>query len=231
MKGRAWMIWVLSILVVLALLVAWSVYTDRSNYTYYKMTVEVETPQGVKTGHAVREVHFSPLSGSILGTSRPQWRLRGEAVAIDIAPGQTLFALLSSDSGQVDYAGRDVSTMLQKARNSGLLDPLELWPSPPGGVIRPFKEALPMLVTFKDAADPKSILKVEPDAMDGLFGPDVQLKRITVQAVDERVTTGIEARLEWLRNHQGSLDYSGRLHPQNPEKDLTVAAFKQGQNK
>ncbi|MDP3550575.1 MAG: hypothetical protein Q8R81_09275, partial [Novosphingobium sp.] len=61
----------------------------------YKMTVEVETPEGLKTGFAVRELEFRDRSGFPLGESRPQIKLRGEAVAVDLGGGRTLFALLT----------------------------------------------------------------------------------------------------------------------------------------
>ena len=70
----------------------------------YKMIVEVETPAGVKSGHAVREVRYIPKSGTFFAEGSVSWKMRGEAVAVDIAPGKTLFALLSSHDGQVDYA-------------------------------------------------------------------------------------------------------------------------------
>ena len=74
-----------------------------------------------------------------------------------------------------------------------------------------------MLVTFGDINDPKSVERIDPAA--------IGVRRIIVEVTDEPVTTGIEKRLGWLGSHRGSLDYSGRLHPNSPEKDLTPSAF------
>lgn len=67
-----------AVLAPLALLVTGCGSTEKLRY---KMTVEVETPQGIKTGDAVREVtHSTPPPIPMLGESRPTWSVAGEAV-------------------------------------------------------------------------------------------------------------------------------------------------------
>ena len=56
----------------------------------------------------------------------------------------------------------------------------------------------PMLVTFTDIDDPKSVQRVDPANLAASFGPGIRLKRITVEVTDDDVTTGIEKRLRWL---------------------------------
>src|SRR4051812_42566362 len=65
----------------------------------YQMIVEVETPQGIVTASAVRAVSLSasvPIAIPLPGEDRPHWRERGEAVAVDLPNGQTLFALMGN---------------------------------------------------------------------------------------------------------------------------------------
>lgn len=64
------------------------------------------------------------------------------------------------------------------------------------------RDGRPMLVTFGDEADPMSIEKVDPQNLAANFGEGVSLKRITVQATDAPVTTGIEKRLEWMEHYR-----------------------------
>ena len=67
-----------------------------SSYNYrYRITIEVETPQGLRTGSAVQEtlvgksnIDLGDLSG------KRGMRTRGEAVAVDLPGGKVLFALL-----------------------------------------------------------------------------------------------------------------------------------------
>ena len=57
----------------------------------------------------------------------------------------------------------------------------------------------PMLVTFSDINDPKSVKLVKPDDLASIFGPGYSLKSITLEITDEAVTEGkVEALLGWL---------------------------------
>ena len=58
-----------------------------------KITVEVETPAGLRSGSSVveTEVRKGKSWGDASGTT---FRLKGEAVAVDLPGGRTLFALL-----------------------------------------------------------------------------------------------------------------------------------------
>ena len=65
----------------------------------YRITVEVETPEGIKTGSAVREVSNAASSirfGFPESTSPPE--VRGEAVVVDLGERGVLFALIDWDS-------------------------------------------------------------------------------------------------------------------------------------
>jgi hypothetical protein len=193
----------------------------------YKMTVEVDTPQGTRTGSAVREVIADPGSNSFpFGENKGSRYLNGEAVAVDLPGGRTLFALLTSASNHVDYAKSLPSQVMGWGSEEGLQDGvLELWPRVP---VKPHENPkyavpahLPMLVAFRDIADPKTVEKVEPANLAAHFGAGVRLKRISVEVTGEPVTTGIDERLKWLGPHpEPRLDssYKGSTNPTLPEK-------------
>ena len=62
----------------------------------YRLTAEVQTPEGVRTGSSVIETTWDRgLSGATV---------KGEAVAVDLPNGQTLFVLLRTASNP-DWAG------------------------------------------------------------------------------------------------------------------------------
>src|SRR3546814_16053908 len=87
------------------------------------MTVEVETPTGVRSGSSVIETTITkgPRTGQGSGLTAT---MKGEAVAVDLGSGQTLFALLNGDrqadrksvvsgkclSVRVDLVGRRILT-------------------------------------------------------------------------------------------------------------------------
>jgi hypothetical protein len=162
----------------------------------YKMTVEVETPQGLKTGFAVREIrHSTPANLPSIGESRPQWTVRGEAVAVDLPEAQTMFALLTGADGEVDFGGRDIDFMFKELGPASPDGVIELWPHIPVTKRPIIAHPLPLLVRFGDVRDPKSVAKVDPDHLDASFGSGVTLRRITLQLTDDPMTSGIEKRL------------------------------------
>ena len=176
----------------------------------YRLTVEVETPEGLKTRSSVIEVKQRLVRpGSSPANMAVERRVRGEAVAVDLPGGRTLFALLRSDNN-VDWASyvmqtlaphTDSETFAQQLDNMLLLEGEIVLPRtfPPVGHLEE-RSAYPMLVTFGNIDDPASVERVDPDDLAFTFGDGVSLKRITVQVTDDPVTTGIEQRLGWLGN-------------------------------
>jgi hypothetical protein len=187
----------------------------------YKMAVELETPQGVKTGFSVREVSYyaRPEGGAGM-------RVKGEAVVVDIAPGKMLFALLTGANGDGDYAAGIFDFALKAEIEPGGANPsyaagkfAELYPSSPRTKSPIQFGALPMLVRFKDINDPNSVQRVEPGALDLAFGPGVKLRRITIEKTGDDVTMGITDRLRWLDNLDKyrtdiSNPFTGTLQPE-----------------
>jgi hypothetical protein len=197
----------------------------------YRLSVEVDTPQGLKTGSSVIEVknHYKgkgfpgPEAGGIAVSAR------GEAVAVDLPGGQTLFALLSGAGGDGEWAAWVMRFMVPKvpfeqvkdaksiqlAQNEILLANIlalqgaQVLPRTRPGGGGTTRANYPMLVRFKDLADPKSVEAVDPDALEKSFGPGTKLRRITVQVTDDAVTSGVGKRLVWL----------DRMDQHNYEKD------------
>lgn len=198
---------VMAVLAGVALLIGLALVQNWRNTLRYKMVVEIETPQGVVSGAAVRELRFDRGSSWFpFGESRGRIKLRGEAVAVDLPDGRVLFALLKGADGDVDYAGQGIATTFRVMdRDVGPKGgPHELWPNVP--VIRkPITDPLPMLVTFGDMQDPKSVTRVDPDNLAESFGPGVRLKRIVIERTGDDVTTGIERLLGWLPEQNGAL--------------------------
>ena len=174
----------------------------------YKMTVEVETPEGLKTGFAVREVEPVVDAHPIAGRG-VELRFKGEAVVVDLPGGQSLFALLTGADGDVDYAkqlpGRALGSRLSNEPESEEQYPwrksAELYPNHPDAIGLKNTNPLPLLVRFGDLSDPTSVEEVKPDDLAASFGAGVKLKRITIEQTDEPVTVGIGKRLGWLEQY------------------------------
>lgn len=70
----------------------------------YLLTVEVDTPEGIKTGSSVIEVSTRKAGEYEIPTPKQVFtRIKGEAVAVDLGKRGTMFALLRSEYN-VDWA-------------------------------------------------------------------------------------------------------------------------------
>lgn len=197
------------VVAVIAGVIALTWFMTRPDRIRYKMTVEVETPEGVRRGFAVREVAIRhPLPLPALGESRVSASVRGEAVVIDLPDGRVLFALLSGEKGDFDYGAWIADWALNQelfpgGANAGYKagEFAELYPTHPQTQSPIVHSALPMLVRFRDIRDPKSVEKVSPEA--------AGVKRIWVETTSDAVTTRIEKRLGWLKDEGLTLDPGG----------------------
>jgi len=176
----------------------------------YRLTVEVDTPEGLRTGSSVIEVEQRlGRAASSPAHSQVYRRVRGEAVAVDLPGGKTLFALLRSDNN-VDWASYVFVYLAPSYEGEPFEEQLDnvlevkgeqklprMWPPV---VHLPERSAYPMLVTFGDIDDPTSVARVDPDDLAASFGEGVSLRRITVELTDDPVTTGIEERLGWVKD-------------------------------
>ena len=211
----------------------------------YRLTVEVDTPQGLRTGSSVIEVETDVAGArTIPSPGAVSHRVRGEAVAVDLPGGRTLFALLRSGN-DIDWASRVMAMLAPdppadaedrfQARFDNLLE-LEgeialprIWP--PTGHLKE-RSAYPMLVTFGDIAEPTSVAEVDPDDLAATFGEGYALRRVTVELTDAPVTTGIEERLGWLPSMYATMldgDTLNTIYAENRlANDLSQGDFSRG---
>lgn len=195
----------------------------------YKMTVTVETPEGIRSGSAVREVS-NAISNP--GLDCPECgnapSIEGEAVVVDLGQRGVLFALLRGNPwlGE-DYAKGVVFHIFPYSGGYSTVEGIRHYSTLKEGkaTLKPYQ--YPMLVTFTDRDDPKSVKAVldmayrenskrmpediilKQDHFEELFGPGVKLKEITIEMTDDPVTLSIEKFLPWLRALDGGYLHGG----------------------
>jgi hypothetical protein len=165
----------------------------------YRLTVEVETPEGLRTGSSVIQVASHVASEYALRPGALITQVTGEAVAVDLPDGKVLFALLTkpgSEEGANRYAFDALIPKPWQGWEEYVRDVYALVERHDVGTLPP--TAYPMLVTFGDIHDPKSVHQVDPSNLAASFGQGVRLRRIVVQMTDNPVTASIGRRLVWL---------------------------------
>lgn len=185
----------------------------------FRMTVAVDTPQGVRTGSSVYEVTAGRTGGILPEEAKRDWSVKGEAVAVDLPGGRTLFALLKTGAHFEDMMGLSMASLHPDFRSTGY-DVVGVakelsrgtWPGP--AEVAPAD--YPMLVMFADKDDPASVQLVEPGNLGGQFGDGVRLRGMIVELTDNPVTTIISMRLKRIGIENGhGLDRTGGVNP-NP---------------
>jgi hypothetical protein len=155
-----------------------------------KLTVTVETPEGIKTGQAVQRVRSTYTGPSTIGGNEVQYSMTGEAVVVSLAEGRYLFGLLSGPELARGAFGDRLP--------AGRLEYLQSMRTLKGAIATLLRDDYPLLVTFADIADPASVQRVDPDDLAASFGPGYRLQSITLEITDEPVTEGpVEAALAW----------------------------------
>ena len=172
----------------------------------FRLTVEVETPQGLRSGSSVYQVWANDTTAVLPEEAKRDWGVKGEAVAVDLPGGRTLFALLKTVNPMREDLARMSMAALDPAFNNDIVESARRISR--GSGVRANADVMPnnypLLVRFRDVADPKSVERVAAANSAAAFGPRVRLRRITVEVTDDPVTTGIEKRFSWwnaFRNH------------------------------
>jgi hypothetical protein len=195
--------WVGPVALLAALVIGDQIRLNRPGHKY-RLAVEVETPEGVKSASGVLAVHPDrgyTRSGSTL--------TKGDAVFADLGGGNNLLALLA----HIDDKGLELHGMnyvALRAFNAAGKKALFTEMSRISGAVPVTGALIPVLATFTDINDPATMRVVKPDDLEAAFGKGFRLRSVIAEAVPngfwpldfggalgEPVTRGIEAKLPW----------------------------------
>ncbi|MHB8271815.1 hypothetical protein [Bradyrhizobium sp.] len=195
--------WIGPIGLLAALVIGDQIRINRPGHKY-RLAVEVETPDGVKSASGVMSVHPDR------GYSRKGSTLtKGDAVWVDLGGGKNLVALLA----HIDDKGLELDGMnfvaLRAFNAAGRKTTFNAM-NQMTGTAQVAGALIPVLAAFRDAGDPATLRVVKPDELEAAYGKGFRLRGVTVEAVPngfwpldfggplgEPVTRGIEAKLPW----------------------------------
>jgi hypothetical protein len=185
---------------------------NRASFRY-KLTLAVDTPEGVKSGFSVVEVAAWDVSVPDRGTMS---RAIGEAVYVDLGAGMrpVVAAMIPYRPKQTGLRWSDGKPNARQLlelygeRVSGLaelIDDIRRLARHRGArALTP--NDLPYLVTFADINVPASALAIDPYNLPAALGQDVKWNSLTIEVTNDSVTTGIDKRLPWLMSLRTTLN-------------------------
>jgi hypothetical protein len=194
--------WIGPLALLAALVIGDQIRINRPGHKY-RLTVEVETPEGIKSASGILAVH--PDRGY---SRRGRTSTKGDAIWIDLGGGKNLVALLAHIDGTLDLDGINyVALRAYRAagRNVSFNDMNRMT-----GAVPVTGALIPVLVTFAAPGDPASARTVAPDDLAATLGKGFRLHGVSAEAVPngawpldfggalgEPVTRGIEVKLPW----------------------------------
>ena len=191
----------------------------------YRMTVEISTPEGLKSGSGVQQLEVIPTLPLLTATEYTTMQ-HGDAVAVDLPDGSTLFVLLNQTIPYRAFSqggNKDLRATLSAAEsgreytyspvNSANEERLKV-----GGGTAVYR---PNYVKFRDVSDPSSIYAIDPRNV----GDGAAIRRITVELTHDRLTRSIDRRLPWLASYEGKYLNGQRPTILAPSTDGPLAAW------
>jgi len=171
----------------------------------YRLTVEVETPDGLRSASGVMAV--TPDRGYSRGGHTAT---RGDAVFVDLGHGKNLVALMAHLDKKLDLDDINyVALRTYGAARGARVSFNEL--SRLSGAVPVEGALIPVLVSFGDPNDPATARLVAADHVGSVLGDGYRLRGLTAEVVPngfwpidfggvlgEPVTRGIEKKLPWL---------------------------------
>lgn len=203
--GRGCMMILLGIGAIAAAWAAYVYFHTRPNSFNYRMTVEIETPEGVRSGSGVIEVGAANRVKFLPEGGVRSVYVRGQAVIIEMPTGGPIFALMKYEEGGLVPLWMALRTLVPDFNPMDMVKAAGRMRLGQKGVVQ--RKNYPMLVRFTDIEDPKTVEQIDPGDLGASFGEGYMLKSITIEITDDPVTTGIDERLEAIGIRPGhSLD-------------------------
>lgn len=207
----------IAVLCVLAIPAIWlgSAFAYQSWHTYthrFRLTLQIDTPEGTKSGSSVIEVKviekafWLPQTGGVIAGAR------GEAVFVDLGQGRNIVATLGfGPNGSSDLLTELAQKVFWRATGKSHREiNYRTLPWLVGTATVP-PDLFPTLVTFSDLLRPETARVVRLAEIAHIFGPKTSYHRATMEMNVGALTNEIRARLPWIGDYGAETSFERRL--------------------
>jgi hypothetical protein len=162
-------------------------YTNR-----FRITVEVETPEGLKAGSSVIETTLFE-SGGLPEARGVRASAKGEAIFVDLGHNRNLVAILGwGELGEDEDKIFGLARATIASSSVGWKNDYKLKGR---GVLPPWY--FPTLISFEHLSNPATARVVDPTNLAETYGPGYSLRRMLLETTSDPVTRVIESKLPW----------------------------------
>lgn len=188
----------------------WGIFVYSPSTTiHYKITLSIDTPQGIKTGYSIRSYYVSMSYDRLKNEYTPQEKTTGESVSIDLGEKGILLQV-------IDNPFDDRNIFLRRKPKPVWIEEID---SLKKGHSRTFIPNLSKILLFKNAQDPQ---RFEPlgeiktcdtlqskdknciqliDNTDNMLGSGYKIISIRYEITDEPLTEKIGDLLPWIERY------------------------------
>lgn len=163
----------------------------------YKITIEIETPEGIKSGSAVREVRAWKNAAKLVNPDLREvtYRTFGEAVQIDLGESGVIFYPIDWDSNSLLEGAFPSSEKNSWSR-------VEYYKSLPKG-LKKVQEGWMSFIWLKDLTGAEPMRRLDSKDFVNVFGDGFRLKQTVTEITDDPVTWKLDDFLNRLAGKFG----------------------------
>jgi hypothetical protein len=194
----------------------------------YKIIVEVETPEGLKTGSNVVQVTITPKFVHWNPSSPPvSTRVKAEAIFIDLGQGKNIVSTLTfGESGTLDRIGELAQSVFKCTVSDLYIKMNNIRQKLTGSNI-------PVLITFSDQNNLSTLRVVKPDEFEQVLGNGYSFKGAWIEISENAVDINrIDQSLPWVGTYNKELIAEKLIRASgNAGASIAVGmAFRRGDN-
>lgn len=228
---------VIFVLSIIGTVTAFAVNSKTKKHIWrYRITVEVETPEGVKSGSSVWEVKLEPAKIAKLHGFKDHYR--GDAVMVDLGKRGYLFALKKDPSSR-QYIKTVLFNMFPSTPPVGK-DKFKFYDNLKSGRAVVPEKLYPTFVYLRDIDNPKTIeavydrhtiysgdvKTVKVNRIEEIYGQGVRIKSVKIEITDDPVEFSIQQTLVWLLESENT--YFLESPPISKSQPLQYLDFQEG---
>ncbi|WP_316862475.1 hypothetical protein [uncultured Cohaesibacter sp.] len=173
---------------------------------YYRLEVTFEVNGVPISGHGVQKLVVRRIP-PILESAQMIWRVYGEAISINLPERGSIYILMASPTdegifthsvkGGFDMLLKEACDLYQMQQRLSWAEYVRAIGEIKGTCVIALKD-LPLMVHFKDRADPASVERVFPRHPESVFGQGVRFLSAQATITTAPISSGIKKQLKWL---------------------------------